>query len=102
MPAYSNEVKKIKGGTNVKSYGQMLYAKTRSKTTDANKKLYETVWKKLKDFKVEECMCARQIINVIREERSEAMKKTGMKPLNKEEKKFWQNIFDTIAGDLFW
>jgi hypothetical protein len=47
-------------------------------------------------------MCARQIINVIREERSEEMKETGMKSLNKEEKKFWQNIFDTIAKDLFW
>ena len=100
MPA--NEVKKIKGGTNVKSYGQMLYAKTRSKTTDGNKKLYETVWQRLKKIEVEECMCARQIINVIREVRSEEMKKTGMKSLNKEEKKFWQNIFDTIARDLFW
>jgi hypothetical protein len=50
---YANEVKKIKGGTNVKSYGQMLYAKTRSKTTDGNKKLYESVWQRLKNIEVE-------------------------------------------------
>ena len=100
MVKHSPEVKKPRG--EVSSFGQLLYANAKSKTTADNAKLYRKVYLSVKTKKIQECMCASQMLFILKNERDKQMKNMQFGKLSKEEREFWNSIYDTIKDILFW
>jgi len=98
MPA-SKDVKNPKG--EVTKFSQLLYANAKSDTTVKNAALYKEVYSSLRKTVIPECMCATQMIHIIKTSRGNAMKKLGTSKLTLKEKAFWDQIFITLQN-LFW